>query len=83
MTAGGRLILGLIVLGRRAYDDIVQAWPKSDSPMAAVMNRLPKVVFSKSAPAAEWSSARHSPRPVEDEIPELKQEPAPAVGKLD
>jgi dihydrofolate reductase len=62
-----------IVLGRGAYDDMAEAWSSSDSPMARLMNSLPKLVFSHAAPEFEWSNARRSARPIEEEIAELKQ----------
>jgi dihydrofolate reductase len=67
--------IGLIVLGRGAYEDMVQGWPGSDNPMARLMNTLPKVVFSKSLSAVDWNNARLSRRPLHEEIPELKREP--------
>jgi dihydrofolate reductase len=66
--------IGLIVLGRRAYEDMVQGWPDSDNPMARLMNTLPKVVFSRTLSEVDWSNARLSRRPVAEEIPELKAE---------
>jgi len=39
------------------------------------MNATPKVVFSHTLGVVEWSNARVSARPVEEEIPELKREP--------
>jgi dihydrofolate reductase len=65
--------IGLIVLGGRAYSEMSTAWMESDSPMARVINRLPKVVFSRSLEAAGWN-ARFSRRPLAEEIPELKRE---------
>lgn len=65
--------VGLIVLGRRAHDDMAPAWSGSDSPMARLMNSVPKLVFSSTAPEFEWSNTRHSSRPVEEEIPRLKR----------
>jgi dihydrofolate reductase len=64
---------GLIVVGRRAYDDMAPAWSGSDSPMARLINSLPKLVFSRTAPEFEWANATHSTQPVEEEIPELKR----------
>jgi dihydrofolate reductase len=64
---------GLIILGRRAHDDMAPAWSGSDSPMARLMNSLPKLVFSRTAPEFEWANASHTTRPVEDEIPKLKR----------
>ena len=67
--------IGLIVLGGRVYQDMVRGWPGSDNPMAVLMNTLPKVVFSTTLPAVEWSNARLSRSAIEYEIPALKQEP--------
>jgi dihydrofolate reductase len=64
---------GLIVLGRGAYDEMGPAWSGSDNPMARLMNSTPKLVFSRTAPEFEWANARHSARPIEEEIPELKR----------
>src|SRR3954449_5276565 len=64
---------GLLVLGSAAYQDMSKAWPTSTSAIGTLMNSLPKVVFSSTLERAEWN-ARLSRRPVEEEIPELKQE---------
>jgi dihydrofolate reductase len=66
---------GLIVIGRGAYQDMVQAWPSSDSPMGRLINRLPKVIFSNSLDTVEWENARLNEAPLEQEIPRLKGEP--------
>jgi len=66
--------IGLIVLGRRGYEDMYKGWSGSDNPMARLMNSLPKLVFSRSLSAVEWSNATLSGRPVEEEIPERKAE---------
>jgi dihydrofolate reductase len=65
---------GLIVVGRRAGEDMAPAWQGSESPMARRINELPKVVFSQGLDGIEWSNARVSSRPVSEEIPELKAE---------
>jgi dihydrofolate reductase len=67
--------VGTIVLGRRAYEDMADAWASSDSPMADLMNSLPKVVFSQSLAEVSWNNARLARAPVEEEIPALKREP--------
>jgi dihydrofolate reductase len=64
---------GMLVLGRRVYEDMVQAWPASQSAMGDLMNTLPKVVFSSTLEVS-WSNARVSDRPVEDEVPVLKRQ---------
>ena len=66
---------GLIVLGRRAAEDMAQAWPGSQSVTAKYMNELPKLVFSSTISEVEWGNSRVSNRAVEEEIPELKRRP--------
>lgn len=67
--------LGLIVLGRRAYEEMVQAWPGTESPMGELMDGLPKVVFSDSLEEVDWVNARLNEAPLREEIEELKREP--------
>jgi dihydrofolate reductase len=66
--------VGLIVLGRRAYEDMYRGWSASDNPMAQLMNSLPKLVFSQSISEVSWNNSTQSRRPVEEEIPERKAE---------
>ena len=66
--------IGLIVLGRRAAEDMAKGWGPSDSPMARLMNSLPKVVFSQNPDGIEWTNVRISQRAITEEIPELKAE---------
>ena len=66
---------GLIAMGRGACVEMAPAWATSDSPMARLINALPKVVFSTSLDAVDWPNASVSARPVEEEIPRLKTEP--------
>lgn len=63
---------GLIIVGRRAGTDMAPAWQNSDSPMAQVINALPKVVFSSTLTSIDWDNARVSDAPIEDELPALK-----------
>lgn len=62
------------VIGRRAYDDMAPAWSSSDSPMARLLNSLPKLVFSQTAPEFEWANSRHTSAPVEQVVPALKRD---------
>jgi dihydrofolate reductase len=66
---------GTLVLGGRVYEDWVQAWPGSQSAVGQLMNSLPKIVFSRTLSAVDWSNARLSDRPAQEEIPELKRQP--------
>jgi dihydrofolate reductase len=67
--------IGLVVLGRRAYEEMAPAWSSSDSPMARILNALPKIVFAHGGSEVEWNAARATDGPVEQEIPRLKREP--------
>jgi len=67
--------VGVIAIGRGAYEEMAQAWASSDSPMARLINALPKVVFSTSLAALDWENAVLDAGPVEEEIPRLKGEP--------
>jgi dihydrofolate reductase len=66
--------IGLIVVGRRGYEDFFAGWSGSDNPMAQLMNSLPKLVFSESLDEVEWNNAQLSRRPLAEEIPERKRE---------
>jgi dihydrofolate reductase len=39
---------GTHIMGRATYEGMADVWPTSDNPVAAPMNDIPKVVFSKS-----------------------------------
>jgi dihydrofolate reductase len=67
--------IDLLVLGGRAGQDMAKAWPGSQSPTGELMNALPKVVFSSTLTDIDWTNARISGRPAEEEIPELKSQP--------
>jgi dihydrofolate reductase len=65
----------MLVLGRQGGEEMAQAWPSSQSPTGELMNSLPKVVFSSTLTDLEWRNAHVTDRPVEEEIPELKDRP--------
>lgn len=67
--------VGTIVLGRGAYEEMAGAWSSSDSPMAQLINALPKVIFSSTLTGGlDWSNGRLAEAPMEDELPALKAE---------
>lgn len=66
--------VGLIVMGRGAYEEFFRGWGDSDNPMAELMNSLPKLVFSQSLAAVDWNNAELCRRPLAEEIPERKAE---------
>jgi dihydrofolate reductase len=63
----------LIVLGRGAFEEMSQAWSVSDSPMAQLMNSLPKLVFAQSL-EVDWSNSELARRPLAEEIAARKAE---------
>lgn len=72
--------IGLIVLGRGAYEEMAEAWSSSDSPMAVLINSLPKVVYTRSlTDEPTWNNARLSRAALAAEIPALKREPGKAI----
>jgi len=40
---------GLHIMGSKTFNDMVSYWPTSDEPIAAPMNTIPKMVFSRTA----------------------------------
>jgi dihydrofolate reductase len=56
---------GAHLVGRRTYADMVSYWPTSTEPLAAPMNVIPKIVFSRSGssacePTTALSNATHA-----------------------
>jgi len=69
---------GRLVFGRKTYDMMVSYWPteqaKQQMPeVAAGMNSMAKVVFSKKMDRAEWNNARVVKDDPATEIRKLKQ----------
>jgi dihydrofolate reductase len=65
---------GLIMMGRAACVQMAPAWSSSDSPMARLINALPKVVYSQTLDEVDWSNTRISRAALADEVPALKRE---------
>jgi dihydrofolate reductase len=65
--AGVHLIGGHTARGWATY------WPKSDSPFAASMNAIPKVIFSKSLKQIDWQNSEIVSGDLVEEITRLKQ----------
>jgi dihydrofolate reductase len=70
---------GTHIMGRTTYLAMGEYWPKADvyeAEIAAIMNDIPKVVFSKTLQSADWPDARIARGDTADEIARLKQEQA-------
>lgn len=72
----------LVLLGRKAYETLASYWPGAeenptrphDREFAKIMNRVQKIVFSRTLREASWRNTRIARDPRE-EIPQLKQQP--------
>jgi len=78
-NAGGG---GELVFGRVTYEMMASWWPtpaasKQDPDVAASMNRLPKVVFSRTLERVDWSNTRLEKGDLTDTVRRLKAEPGP------
>src|SRR5580700_6760311 len=49
---------GTHIMGRATYLDMARHWPPRSTPIANVMNSIPKVVFSRSLQHADWPESR-------------------------
>jgi dihydrofolate reductase len=65
---------GTHIMGRVTYQQMATHWPAATGDYAAFMNKLPKVVFSRTLPAAEWPSSRIARGDLAEEIAALKSE---------
>jgi len=66
---------GSHIMGRVTYQSMAETWPTSTNPVAAIMNDIPKVVFSKTLQSADWPEARIARGDTAQEIARLKAEP--------
>ena len=66
---------GTHIMGRVTYLGMAGTWPASSHPIAAPMNEIPKVVFSRTLASADWPEARIARGDTAEEIARLKAEP--------
>ena len=79
--------VGLALYGRRAYELMVDYWPKAetnprsptDLAFARKMNALPKLVLSRTLEKATWNNTRILRDRVKETITELKQQPGKPI----
>jgi dihydrofolate reductase len=70
---------GAHLMGRTTYQEMAGYWPHSTAPYAALMNDIPKVVFSGTLSEASWPTTRIARGGLAAEIAALKAEPGPDV----
>jgi dihydrofolate reductase/predicted SnoaL-like aldol condensation-catalyzing enzyme len=71
---------GLLLFGRVTYELMAGFWPSAaaarDDPLtAAAMNRLPKLVFSRTLKTAGWQNTRLVKENILEEVRRLKEQP--------
>lgn len=72
--------LDTILLGRETYPIQAASWPNRHGPMADIMNRLTKIVFSRTLQQVDWANARLTTRSPAEEIADPKQQPGKDIG---
>ena len=70
---------GTLLLGRKTYDMMRAYWPtpqaQEQAPeVAAGMNRMEKVVFSRSLASSDWNNTRFVKGDVADQVRKLKEQ---------
>src|SRR5579863_4800725 len=66
---------GTHVMGDVVYGDMARHWPTATGPIAAIMNDVPKVVFSRTRAVADWGESRIASGDTAEEIAALRREP--------
>jgi dihydrofolate reductase len=66
---------GAHAMGRVTYEEMAGFWPTSTEAVAAPMNEIPKVVFSRSLTRADWPTTTIARGDLADEVARLKVEP--------
>lgn len=63
----------ILVFGRVTYEGMAQYWQTATGAVADYMNRLPKIVCSRTLQAAGWNNTRLVKRDAANELAKLKQ----------
>jgi dihydrofolate reductase len=78
---------GQLLLGRITYDIMASYWPtpialKNDPIVAEGMNRMPKIVFSRTMDKAAWSNTQVVKNDIASAVRRLKTEDGPGMAIL-
>lgn len=65
---------GAHLMGATTYAAMAAHWPRDSGPFAKPMNEIPKVVFSDSLTAADWSETTIAAGDLTEAVTRLKQE---------
>jgi len=78
---------GAILYGRITYQ-LMEYWQplvkkssgeKTMDAFAMAIDKIPKIVFSRTLKNVEWASAKLANRPIEEEVLEIRQQPGRAI----
>jgi dihydrofolate reductase len=64
-----------LLFGRVTYEGMAAYWPSAEGRIAGFMNKVPKVVFSRTLKRADWNNTRLVKENVPEEVSQLKQQP--------
>lgn len=62
-----------LVFGRVTYEGMAAHWTKAEGEIADLMNKIPKIVFSKTLQSAEWNNTTLIKENASAEIQRLKE----------
>lgn len=65
----------LLLFGRVTYEGMAQYWSTATGETADHMNRIQKVVFSRTLASADWANTRLVSTDAAEEVARLKEEP--------
>lgn len=65
----------LLLFGRRTYEGMARYWSTATGETADHMNRIRKVVFSRTLASADWANTRLVSTDAAEEVARLKREP--------
>lgn len=76
---------GALAMGRRSFEEMAGYWPTADTPFAAPMNEIPKVVFTRAglgggagasgAPEGSWGNPIVAQGDLSETVARLKGQP--------
>ncbi|HZI64681.1 MAG TPA: dihydrofolate reductase family protein [Thermoanaerobaculia bacterium] len=67
--------IGMLLFGRVTYEGMSAHWASAKGEIADFMNRVPKVVFSRTLASADWRNTMLVKENAEQEVAKLKQQP--------
>lgn len=63
-----------LIFGRVTYEGMAAYWTESEGEIADLMNKIPKIVFSRTLETADWNNTTLIKENAADEIKKLKEQ---------